>query len=374
MPSAASKPSSYIPGLDGIRAIAFLLVFSAHALLGLSYYIPATLGVTIFFFLSGYLITTLLRREFAATGTIALRDFYLRRVLRIFIPLYIVYALAMLGAHFLTHQSPGNLFGFASVYLYFHNYTIALRAHAFTPPGMELVWSLSVEEHFYLLFPLAYFTMLRRGLSARSQARLLIGFCLLELAWRVVLIAWIKPAGPWTYVATDARLDSILWGSVLAVRNNPAISTDRSILPRNYELLCFLLAVAGLVATLIPRSDLYRGTLRYTLQPLTLYVIFSFLIRHIRHPLARWLEWLPLRYIGWTSYVLYLCHDFFLYAIQPPLAAHPLLVVVFGFAAALGFATLMRYTVEQPVQRLRARLRHLVPNNPVNLGPREQTT
>ena len=353
--SANVKSSNYIPGLDGIRAIAFLMVFGAHALLNFSYYIPATLGVTIFFFLSGYLITTLLRREFAATENIALGNFYLRRVLRIFVPLYLVYATAVFGAHYL-HLFPGNLFGFTSVYLYFHNYTIALRAHAFTAPGMELVWSLSVEEHFYLLFPLVYLAMLQRRLSARTQSRWLVAFCVLELLWRTLLTMVIKPAGPWTYVATDARLDSILWGSVLAIRNNPVFEEDRSILPKGRELVCAALALVVLVATLVPRSDLYRGTLRYTLQPLALYAIFSYVMANSASPFARWLEWKPLRYIGWTSYVLYLSHDFILYAIEPPLAAHPIMVAVLGFCLALVFATLMRYTVELPLQRLRSRL------------------
>ena len=78
----------YIPSLDGIRAVAAMLVFVSHA--GWSHIIPGGFGVTIFFFLSGYLITTLLRREFEKTGSINFKNFYLRRVYRIFPPLYII--------------------------------------------------------------------------------------------------------------------------------------------------------------------------------------------------------------------------------------------------------------------------------------------
>ena len=84
----------HIPSLDGIRGIAALIVFMSHA--ALPEIFPGAFGVTVFFFLSGYLITTLLRREYASTGKIALKPFYLRRVYRILPPLYIVLTIAVL--------------------------------------------------------------------------------------------------------------------------------------------------------------------------------------------------------------------------------------------------------------------------------------
>src|ERR1041385_111615 len=82
----ASRKASFfhIPSLDGVRAVSFLIVFLAHA--GLEKWVPGYFGLTVFFFLSGYLITTLLRMEYDKSGTISLRDFYFRRVLRIFPP------------------------------------------------------------------------------------------------------------------------------------------------------------------------------------------------------------------------------------------------------------------------------------------------
>ena len=367
--TATSKPSTYIPGLDGLRAIAFLLVFGAHSLPDRSYYIPATLGVTIFFFLSGFLITTLLRKELGATGTISLRDFYIRRTLRIFVPLYLVYALTAACAHFMLHESPGNGFGAASVLLFFHNYTIALRAHAFVPEGLEVVWSLAVEEHFYLLFPLVYLTLSRRKVAPRNQTRLLAAFCLLELAWRWANWSLLHHTGGWNYIATDTRLDSILWGSILALRNNPVFANaqphpDKSILPRKHPLAACALAVVVLVATLVPRNFVYRDTLRYTLQALALYVIFSYVVAGTRHPAVRWLEWTPLRYIGWTSYVLYLSHGFLIHCMELLVPGRLWLSSLLGLALALLFATLLRYTLELPLQHLRARYRHPPPPLP----------
>ena len=78
-------PSAYIPSLDGLRAVSILIVLLSHA--GVSQRIPGGFGVTIFFFLSGFLITTLLLREYDRNGTVSLRNFYIRRLLRLTPPL-----------------------------------------------------------------------------------------------------------------------------------------------------------------------------------------------------------------------------------------------------------------------------------------------
>src|SRR5258705_2310538 len=118
-PAADSLRSSnlYIPSLDGMRAIAFFFVFIAHA--QPFKVLPGGFGVTVFFFLSGYLITSLLREEVRETGTIALKGFYLRRVLRHFLPGYltviIVTALAAAGIVY-NRESYASL---VSAFLYF---------------------------------------------------------------------------------------------------------------------------------------------------------------------------------------------------------------------------------------------------------------
>ena len=356
--TAQRSRSSYIPGLDGIRAIAFLLVFWAHALPAISYYIPATLGVTIFFFLSGYLITTLLRRELERTGTINLRDFYIRRTLRIFVPLYVVFGLAAAFAHFVMHWPAGNRIGILSLLFYFYNYAVVLRWDAWLPLGMNVVWSLAVEEHFYILFPLLYLAMVRRKLSRITQNRILIGFCMAELIWRFVLIAVLHDQRLWTYYATDARLDSILWGCVLALAGNPLFG-DRLLLPRRWQFAGFAMALLLLAGSLVPRSMVYRESLRYTVQALALYAIFSFVVANPKHWWVAWLEWTPLRYIGWTSYVLYLSHDFILNVVGGRYGGHQWLTGPLAFVIAVTFATLLRYTLELPLQRLRARFRRV---------------
>jgi peptidoglycan/LPS O-acetylase OafA/YrhL len=92
---ASSVSSFHVPSLDGMRGGAFLLVFFGHALPdAMLRFVPPAFGVTVFFVLSGYLITTLLRREVDKSGTVSFRDFYLRRALRILPPFYIVLVLS----------------------------------------------------------------------------------------------------------------------------------------------------------------------------------------------------------------------------------------------------------------------------------------
>lgn len=150
----ADVSKSHIPSLDGIRAIAIFLVFIAHA--GLDHVVPGAFGVTVFFFLSGYLITTLLRREFEKTNTVNLKNFYLRRILRIWPSFYFVliagFILTLLGLIPGTIQVKPAL----SQILHFANYHYISHGWEGLTLGTGVFWSLAVEEHFYLIFPFIY--------------------------------------------------------------------------------------------------------------------------------------------------------------------------------------------------------------------------
>jgi peptidoglycan/LPS O-acetylase OafA/YrhL len=365
--SEKRRPSSYIAGLDGIRAIACFLVFFAHTSWGrMSTIIPATLGVTIFFFLSGFLITTLLRREYARTHTISLRDFYIRRALRILIPLYLIYAIAVALTHFVIHHDQGTLSGFFSMLFYYFNYGYALgdqgiALNIYAPAGMSVIWSLCIEEHFYFIFPITFLALSRSKLSERTKRNALIAFCVLELLWRCARVVFhFRSTAVWNYYATDARLDSILWGAVLAMFWNPLFG-DRTILPRKTTLqpLVFGLAVLCLVASLAIPGNLYRDAIRYTVQALLLVVIFSFLVADTGHWSVRWLENPIMRYLGWISYVLYLSHHMIFFMVENLHPMKPLYEMLLTLALTLAFATLVRYTIELPLQRWRARFRHI---------------
>jgi peptidoglycan/LPS O-acetylase OafA/YrhL len=304
------KPSRfYIPSLDGVRTVAFLLVFVSHA--GLGHLIPGGFGVTIFFFLSGYLITTLLRREYERTETINFKNFYMRRILRIWPPFYLVLLLAIAAAYAIkpvAEYTFQHLMAFLAQSLHITNYYIVGFGSAGMSLGSEVYWSLAVEEHFYLLFPLLYVFLLRLGIKSRKQSLLFLGICLLVLVWRCVLVFGMGAGSDRIFYGTDTRVDGILFGCALAVYGNPMLDQQAQISERNLKYFLFPLGLALLACSLLYRSDSFRDTLRYSIQGLALYPIFLTAIRFPEWGVLNVLNWGWVRFAGVLSYSLYLVH------------------------------------------------------------------
>lgn len=350
----------YVPQLDGLRAIAFFLVFFAHA--GLQHLVPGGLGVTVFFFLSGYLITSLLRLEWDRSGTVSLRRFYIRRALRLSPPLWI--AIAFAGALELLHIIPGggSVSGVIAGITYTFNYfKLSPWHHGGLPTGVGVVWSLAIEEHFYLIFPVVYLAFIA-GRPQRVQGKRLVWACIAALLWRMVIVFVIHETYRgiteplWTYNATDCRFDAILWGCILALRSNPWFDDDAPRLKARPGLW----AMGGLVvicASLLVRNFAFRETLRYTLQSAAVYPVFFYVIARPQAWTVRWLTWLPLRWIGWVSYSLYLIHETFLLPLQGWYPGKDLLTGIVAFALAVTYAWLVRVLVEQRIQGLREKMR-----------------
>jgi peptidoglycan/LPS O-acetylase OafA/YrhL len=349
----------YIPSLDGIRACAFLLVFVAHA--GLDKVVPGGFGVTIFFFLSGYLITSILRVEAEKTSSISLSKFYLRRAFRILPPLYVSLAVGYaFGAAGLLHEA-GNWLGLIAASTYLFNYTDLLRLPTVLPAGIGLVWTLMVEEHFYLVFPLLYRGFVRRRVSPSRQTALLLGFCLAALVWRCCLVFVIgtplTTLPRWTYSASDARFDSILFGSILAIRNNAWFGDESPRLDKNKGWW----AIAGLAlitTCLLVREPHFRETLRYTLEGVALYPIFYYCVSSSHQWQVSWLEWKPIRWLGWISYSMYLFHYMCLQIGARWYPSHLVAVALVSFGITVVYAWAMRVGVEMPCRKLRYRIEH----------------
>ena len=340
-----------IPSLDGIRAIAVSIVFLAHS--GLEHVIPGGLGVTIFFVLSGYLISTLLRSEHAASGQLDFRAFYLRRLLRLMPPLLIVTTLAGLLAawHFIDGEF--SLAGLLAVLLYFGNYFVIATDFADVPAGLAVVWSLAVEEHFYLVYPLLALALLRMARIERSVATLAT-LCLAILAWR----CWLATHGgteAHLTMATDTRVDAILFGCLLAVCKNPWLEPPVPRFKRDAWLIAG--ALATLLFTLLYRDALFRVTLRYSLQSLAVAVLIYMAVAHARHWSFRWLNARPLIYLGSISYTVYLVHHVVLLAIEKYRPQwNWIAVTTIALVVTLAIAEPMRRWVEEPCARLRRRL------------------
>ncbi|MHB1677806.1 MAG: acyltransferase family protein [Sulfuriferula sp.] len=344
----------YIPSLDGIRAIAILIVFLSHA--GLGGIIPGGLGVTTFFFLSGYLITTLLRREYEKNNFIDFSHFYMRRMLRIWPNFYLVLftgsLLTVLGA------MPGQIswMPFIAQVLQFTNYYSIYHGGMGTMAGSGVFWSLAVEEHFYFLFPFLYLILLRLGLTGRQQFLTLILLCLAILAWRYYLVTVMGGSETRIYYASDTRFDSILFGCALGVYKNPKMDyIDSS--DKRLKYVHLPLALLLLFFTLIYRSELFRETLRYSLQGIALYTLFVIAIRFPQWGVIRLLNHRWARFAGTLSYSFYLIHFSVITSIGYWFKGKNVIMLsVVSFFCSFLLAYIIYIAVEIPLSRYRRKL------------------
>ena len=246
-PLRKSPARFYRPELDLLRLVAFLMVWVSHALLSFHAVLPRKLlgiaegagscGVPIFFFLSAFLITELLRRERLATGTLHLRRFYMRRILRIW-PLYLgVLALyGLLGLCFHGFRiEPGRLLASC---LLAGNWYIVLHPTITTP--MRALWSVSVEEQWYLAFPIV-----RRALSS---GQLLLG-CFIIVGAAQLLLAWLARHADPGMLHITAWTNSGVQFQYFALGTSAALLLDGRI-PRLSRHIRLLLIVGGAVALL----------------------------------------------------------------------------------------------------------------------------
>lgn len=350
MPSAGvlAPRVGQIPSLNGLRAAAIAVVVYTHA--GFPGPISGGSGVALFFFLSGYLITTLLRVEWDRFERVSIRGFYLRRLLRIFPPMYIVIivvvALSLIGL-LPNLVTPG---GTAAVSLFFTNYWIIFEGHDAVPAGLGVFWSLAVEEHFYLVFPLMYIAM-RKWLPKRAHQVILLGvLCVSVLAWRVILDA-SGASDIRLYYATDTRVDALLFGAILAIGFNPMYGEVR--LPKS-RLLTSVLFVGSVftfwLATRLPGEFVYG----FTIQSLAAFGIFIPAILAPTSWFGRVLNWKPVIWIGLVSYSLYLIHRWALIAGEEWIGGT--LGAVCAIVATLLLCWAMRRWVERPLEAVRKRL------------------
>ena len=304
--SAPAANTRYVRELDGIRALAVALVVAAHY--GLNSIVPGGFGVTVFFFLSGYLITTLFFAEYRETAGVSVPQFYMRRWLRLTPPLIIAVVLGVVFAPIVRNAVGGTLpptgATLAALFYYTNYYDLYhhLAPSVIIPFG--ICWSLAVEEHFYLVWP----WIVRRGIGNPQRLCLfVIGVLLAVLIWRCVARWVLAMPTDYTYLATDARIDSILYGALLRTLFETSWSTTAVTLLRSP--ITRILAVLALLSTFIIRNDNFRETLRYSIQGLALMPFFTaVLVEQPTNLVRRMLANPPIVLVGRLSYSIYLYH------------------------------------------------------------------
>ncbi len=333
----------HIPALDGLRAFAVLIVMISHG--GFGHIVPGGFGVTIFFFLSGYLITTLLRREFEKSDKIDFKGFYFRRIVRIFPPMYVAILFAVILSLLSLQPEAIKYENLYWDFLFLSNYSPGFDGNS----GIRIpLWSLDVEEHFYMIFPLFYF-MFASKLSSRNVALSCAAICLIVLLVRIINVAVLDDFSN-NYYWSHTRIDSILFGCCLALWNNP--NADG---PDYFKSPWFSLIMAGvlLLAAFVIRDPVFRETLRYSIQGIGLFFLFNFIVRDnsiIKQILGSGI----MRFVALLSYSLYLIHLPLFVAINMLMPEYPPMVrLAVGTALSFAFAYAIYIFVERPLAQWR---------------------
>jgi peptidoglycan/LPS O-acetylase OafA/YrhL len=336
-----------LPGLDGIRAIAaFMVVVNHHDFT----FVSGALGVTMFFVLSGFLITWLLLGEHDDAGVVSLRNFYIRRSLRIF-PAFYAYCAIVIVLALLTSKDIVWPHAIASLF-YVSNYYVAINGEVATP--LSHSWSLGIEEQFYLLWPLAFLLL---GGSRRRMA------LALTLA---IAVVWLRRAAlslggtPWTYIhyAFDTRADQLLVGCLLAVSLKAGIA--RRLFGSLTRSAWVSAATALLLLASVPvgRSwgTQYQQTVGFAVQPILVAALIVQVIALRDTALWRWLNWKWVGYLGTISYSTYLYQQIVPGPVMRALDGQPAFVqLAVSCMVILMLASASYWFVERPFLRMKKR-------------------
>src|SRR5215217_3098392 len=350
MPKPVGHSQRYMPGLDGLRAIAVLAVIAYH--LNPDWAPGGLLGVGVFFTLSGYLITDLLLGQREATGRLQLGDFWLRRARRLLPALFLMLALVVAWVTLLDRSLLPDLRAdvLAAVGYVSNWWNIVREASYFArfgpPPPLDHLWSLAVEEQFYLIWP----WLLWLGLRYVPWRYTLAGLTLAGVALSAAAMALIYEPGvdpTRVYEGTDTRAFGLLIGAALAmVWPSRRLRADLITVPWR-----IVLDVVGL---LIWRTSQYSPFL-YHGGIVVLSVATAATVAAMVHPASRLgvaVGWTPLRWLGVRSYGIYLWHWPIIVLTAPGLEQKPSLSLQgLQVAATIVVAALSWRFVEEPIRR-----------------------
>ena len=377
-PAAADTPPdgptvgphlAYMPALDGMRAIAVMGVLAYHG--GISWLPGGFLGVDAFFVLSGFLITSLLVREWSQTGTIALGAFWARRARRLLPALFAVVLFVVCYAAWGVPAGtyPDLRADALSALFYVANWHFIVSGSnyfaqsALTSP-LTHTWSLAIEEQFYLVWPVVVVLILTRT----RRLRTLWWTCLASTVGSALEMVVLFHGGSSLtrlYYGTDTHAQSLLAGATLAValgmiteRRRAGLAPDPSLTPtsRRGRLLLAVLGAAGIAACAVlwwratgSSSFLYDGG--FLVAALSAGAVLAAAVCDPNGLIARALSLRPLRYVGRISYGVYLWHYplfIWLDAARTGLEGAPLFVL--RCAITFVVASISFFLLERPIR------------------------
>ena len=352
MPDPVAQESGYIPALDGWRALSIGLVVLHHSQVRCSIPVLASLlqflsnagevGVELFFSISGLLICSRLLDEESQSGAISIKNFYIRRFFRI-LPAALLYllVLAVLAAF---HLIPLPAWDWLGALFFFRNYVMLHDYIHHSPLALHWYtghfWSLSIEEHFYLLLPAVL-------VAFRRSRFWILGLLTLAVTLRRFVLAHYLHANYQLNFRTDSHADALLIPAMIALALYPAARNQAA--RRRIPAWTFPILLAMEIALLTLPIPFF-----FTLQAIVLALLILSTALHPKAFPGILLEYRPLRWIGRISYSLYLWQQLFFGAgiVAGPAQYAWLRQPPYNLLALLGCATFSYYVVEKPLVRL----------------------
>lgn len=316
---------AYYPSLDGLRTIAVGIVLCAHG--GVPYFRSGGVGVDMFFVLSGFLITTILSGEWSRTGAISFRNFYARRFLRLAPALVLTCAFVGVAKTLLHGVFPGT--DIALSLSYTANWALALYNYQLT--WLNHCWSLSIEEQYYLIWPMVVVLLERTVRSPRKKVAILLAAAAL-LAIRRALMVGIWPDERINF-GLDTRMDTLMVGSALAYffRSLPRGGLSDSV-SRWLGRLGAPVGFVGMFAVIhiVTWYSPWMGWIGYVLVAGAAALVIVDLVGGRHSLLAGVLATRPMVFVGRISYGLYLVHFPVYYIVEDlmPAASLPVRLAV----------------------------------------------
>ena len=361
----SNNKSKYLPSIDSLRALAVLAVIIYHV--DVNYLPGGFLGVDLFFVLSGYLISSLIIKEFRKTGTVNLYNFYIRRARRLLPAVYFMITVGLVvmvlfNEVLLRKSHLDAIFGYiysSNWWYIFHKLDYFDSFGAQSP--FKHLWSLAIEEQFYMIFPLLFLLVNGKKKSKDGTYKLnknflyvVLGLILVSLIAHILLFDINNISR--IYFGTDTRAFSLLVGVVGAIlypmeRLHSKVTPQQNMI---YSILS-LVSIAGLITVMIYTSEyntwLYRGGF-LLVAILGLIVIISSGKQHTL--MSRLLSFKPVVFIGKISYSLYLWH-FPILVLTTPVSeiGNPnIIFVILRIILTFALATASYVFVETPIRKL----------------------
>ncbi|GGI17619.1 acyltransferase family protein [Gottfriedia solisilvae] len=358
MSNSAKKQFRYMPGLDGLRALAVLSVIAYHLNL------PGTsggfLGVTVFFVLSGYLITDLLIAEWSITKKIDLKNFWIRRAKRLLPGMFTLILVVIATVSIfqpslissLKQDSIAAVFYYSNWWYIFHDLSYF---ESFGPPSLlNHFWSLAVEEQFYILWPIIILIGLR--FMKRKSLLFLVtitGAIISALLMALLFVPGSDPSR--VYYGTDTRAFSLLIGAALAMMWPSRKLTNK--ISASGRITLDIMGFFGLIIfiCMVCKTNQYDSFL-YQGGMFLLSISTAMLIASLAHPasiIGRALAMRPLKWVGLRSYGIYLWHFPVIILFTPKIDTGEISFIRVSFQVILifGLAALSYRFIEDPIRK-----------------------